>query len=118
MSGQLIDRNSKFNSKGLAITDTACHQDVAVQDLTARDLLRIRKRTVLRHRSDRSAGMRVCLGFSARNRDGDALHEINVTLERKDINDKHKAMILKRQEILQFSSERFSLLHRRSEPSD
>ena len=62
--------------------------------LTPRDLLRIRKRTVLRHRSDRSAGMRVFLGFSARNRDGDALHEINETLERKDINDKHKAMIL------------------------
>jgi hypothetical protein len=36
----------------------------------------------------------VCLGFSARNRDGDALHEINEILERKDINYKHKAMIL------------------------
>ena len=38
MSGQLIDHNSKFNSKGLAITDTACHRNVAVQDLTPRDL--------------------------------------------------------------------------------
>jgi hypothetical protein len=36
----------------------------------------------------------VCLGFSVRIAVGDTLHEINEILERKDINDKHKAMIL------------------------
>jgi hypothetical protein len=41
MSGPLIDHNSKFNSKGLAVTDTACHRNVAVHDLSPRDLQRV-----------------------------------------------------------------------------
>ena len=41
----------------------------------------------------------------------DALHEINEILERKDINDKHKAMILgKNAKRFYTSSVRFSLL--------
>ena len=48
MSGRLIDHNSNSTLRGLAVTDTACHRNVAVQDLTLGDLLQIRKRAVLR----------------------------------------------------------------------
>jgi hypothetical protein len=59
--------------------------------MVPRELLQIRKRAVLCHRSDRSAGVRVCVGFR---------HEI--ALERiaeieeilEGFNDEHKSMIL------------------------
>jgi hypothetical protein len=85
---------------------------VRVQDLTARDLLQIRKPRCSTSSIGSVRRAACCVGFSARNAMEDALGEINEILERKAINDKHKVIIL-RENARRFyiSGASFSLLH-------